>query len=196
MSNLKGKFSNKVDISGSYKETFRKIEDLIKRDQEFEDQNLNISYSEEFKIDFERFFKEFEEENGFLRGKLEEMQEKMKDSKEILEKYKANFERIKEKLEESKDEMVGINEENEALKRQIEALERKSENQGEIIEILKLRIKGFEEEIEIEEGEIEGNEIKENGMSMESEENNGLEKEIKDLDHEIKYIQGILNNKL
>lgn len=203
---LKGRFFDKVDIVGSWKETFKKIEDLIRRDSTFEDeeQDLNNSLAkEDVKGEFLRVFKEFEDENGFLRSKLEEMQEKMRDSKDTLEKYQINFERIRDKFEESKAQNEEIREENEALKRQIEALERKSDNQTEIIEILKLRIKGFEEEINLEEEE-EGYEEERDGSeklirrtSMESEENDGLEKEIQELDHEIKYIQGILNqNKL
>ena len=203
---LKGRFFDKVDIVGSWKETFKKIEDLIRRDSTFEDeeQDLNNSLAkEDMKGEFLRVFKEFEDENGFLRSKLEEMQDKMRDSKDSLEKYQMNFERIRDKFEESKAQNEEIREENEALKRQIEALERKSDNQTEIIEILKLRIKGFEEEINLEEEEDEHEEerdVSEKIMrrnSMDSEENDGLEKEIQELDHEIKYIQGILNqNKL
>lgn len=195
---LKGKFFEKVDIITSYKETLQKIEETILNDENnilnFEEDSENDSY----KLNLQEVFKDLESENISLRDKLEEMQDKFKETKYSLEKYHLNFEKIKEVSELRKDENAELIEENEALKKQITALEKKSQNQNEIIEILKIRIKSFEEEIEEED-------IKENrfrphftakepiNRKSEIQENFYLEKEIEDLDNEIMYIQKLLN---
>lgn len=198
---LKGKFFEKVDILSAYRESLEKIEKLLVSEELLEE-NLEES---SLKAHFEEIFKDLEEENVSLRGNLEEMQEKFKDYRQTMEKYQQNFERIRENSENCKFELLEIKEENEALKKQITALERKSKNQNEIIEILKLRIKAFEEEIQKEEEiqeedrfyKADSHSMYENPRllyenSRNSKENTFLDKEIEELDNEIMYIQKLL----
>lgn len=198
---LKGKFFEKVDILSAYRETLEKIEKFLVSEEISEENSEENS----LKTHFEDIFKDLEEENACLRGSLAEMQEKFKDYRQTMEKFQQNFERVRENSENSKFELLEIKEENEALRKQITALERKSKNQNEIIEILKLRIKAFEEDLEKEE-EMQEEErfYKANSQSLyenprilyenarSSPENNFLDKEIEDLDNEIMYIQKLL----
>lgn len=197
---LKGKFYEKIDILGSYKEAIRRIEELLLNETDLKE---NDEKNDGFRNSIESFLKEMEGENDVLRQKLEETQEKMRDSKNFLEKFQKNFDRIRDNNEEIKGEINETREENDNLKRQIDALERKSLNQTEIIEILKIRIKSFQEE-EIEDNEEEEdqddnesncNENSSKNQNQDENENIQLHHEIESLDQEIQYIQEFLYKK-
>ncbi len=202
-SNLKGKFFEKVDFAKNYKEILEKIEaffaknfseEFEKFNEEFKENPLNENYS--------HFFDAIQKENDCYREKLFELSHKMQEKKGVFEKLKEDFlaknqeilrknEDILKENEEIHKENEVILKENQLLKERIDAFERKCENQQEIIEILKVKIRGFEENS----NEIDENVEEFEGKFEDNLGNVGLEEEIEDLDQEILYIHGLLNVK-